>query len=407
MKTFLEPLTPDEEKIYIEKMRLGDKKAKDILIERNLRLVAHVVKKYYDENRENQDLISIGIVGLIKAVNTYNPDKGNRLVTYAAKCIENELLMMLRAEKKRSKDVSLNEPIGTAIKNSGFMIPPKRITINFSPANIRKTGTYFDLPVAVSILMSMGLINCTVDDKMFIGELSLNGDIVKINGVLPLALSAMEQGIKKCYVPIENVGECDFIKDLEIIGVENLNQLVMILTTNMKPPEIKIIPQETEDYKYDFKNIKGQIQARKASEIAAAGMHNMLMMGSPGVGKSIIAKAMPSILPDMTLEEQIEISKIQSVAGNLSGSLVKTRPVRSPHHTTTVSAMIGGGFNPKPGEITQAHGGILFLDELPEFSRQVIETLRQPLEDEKIIVSRSGGTYEFPAKFILIGAMKI
>ena len=405
MKTFLEPLTPDEEKIYIEKMRLGDKKAKDILIERNLRLVAHVVKKYYDENRENQDLISIGIVGLIKAVNTYNPDKGNRLVTYAAKCIENELLMMLRAEKKRSKDVSLNEPIGTAIKNSGFMIPPKRITINFSPANIRKTGTYFDLPVAVSILMSMGLINCTVDDKMFIGELSLNGDIVKINGVLPLALSAMEQGIKKCYVPIENVGECDFIKDLEIIGVENLNQLVMILTTNMKPPEIKIIPQETEDYKYDFKNIKGQIQARKASEIAAAGMHNMLMMGSPGVGKSIIAKTMPSILPDMTLEEQIEISKIQSVAGNLSGSLVKTRPVRSPHHTATVSAMIGGGFNPKPGEITQAHGGILFLDELPEFSRQVIETLRQPLEDEKIIVSRSGGTYEFPAKFILIGAM--
>ncbi len=263
MKTFLEPLTPDEEKIYIEKMRLGDKKAKDILIERNLRLVAHVVKKYYDENRENQDLISIGIVGLIKAVNTYNPDKGNRLVTYAAKCIENELLMMLRAEKKRSKDVSLNEPIGTAIKNSGFMIPPKRITINFSPANIRKTGTYFDQPVAVSIL------------------------------------------------------------------------------------------------------------------------------------------------PDMTLEEQIEISKIQSVAGNLSESLVKTRPVRSPHHTATVSAMIRGGFNSKPGEITQTHEGILFLDELPEFSRQVIETLRQPLEDEKIIVSRSGGTYEFPAKFILIGAMKI
>ena len=297
------------------------------------------------------------------------------------------------------------ERVRTAIKNSGFMIPPKRITINFSPANIRKTGTYFDLPVAVSILMSMGLINCTVDDKMFIGELSLNGDIVKINGVLPLALSAMEQGIKKCYVPIENVGECDFIKDLEIIGVENLNQLVMILTTNMKPPEIKIIPQETEDYKYDFKNIKGQIQARKASEIAAAGMHNMLMMGSPGVGKSIIAKTMPSILPDMTLEEQIEISKIQSVAGNLSGSLVKTRPVRSPHHTATVSAMIRGGFNSKPGEITQAHEGILFLDELPEFSRQVIETLRQPLEDEKIIVSRSGGTYEFPAKFILIGAM--
>ena len=197
------------------------------------------------------------------------------------------------------------ERVRTAIKNSGFMIPPKRITINFSPANIRKTGTYFDLPVAVSILMSMGLINCTVDDKMFIGELSLNGDIVKINGVLPLALSAMEQGIKKCYVPIENVGECDFIKDLEIIGVENLNQLVMILTTNMKPPEIKIIPQETEDYKYDFKNIKGQIQARKASEIAAAGMHNMLMMGSPGVGKSIIAKTMPSILPDMTLEENL------------------------------------------------------------------------------------------------------
>ena len=297
------------------------------------------------------------------------------------------------------------ERVRTAIKNSGFMIPPKRITINFSPANIRKTGTYFDLPVAVSILMSMGLINCTVDDKMFIGELSLNGDIVKINGVLPLALSAMEQGIKKCYVPIENVGECDFIKDLEIIGVENLNQLVMILTTNMKPPEIKIIPQETEDYKYDFKNIKGQIQARKASEIAAAGMHNMLMMGSPGVGKSIIAKTMPSILPDMTLEEQIEISKIQSIAGILEEGLVTKRPFRSPHHTTTVTALTGGGINPKPGEMTLAHGGVLYMDEFPEFSRAVMETLRQPLEDRKIVVSRANGTYSFPADFVLMASM--
>ncbi len=297
------------------------------------------------------------------------------------------------------------ERVKTAIKNSGFIIPPKKITINFSPANIKKTGTYFDLPVAISILISLGIIDCNVEDKMFIGELSLDGNVVKVNGVLPLVLSAMEQGVKKCYVPIENVGECDFFEKIEVVGISDLNQLVMALTTDTVPIKKHEITNIKESIRYDFKNIKGQIQARRGAEISAAGMHNLLLVGSPGVGKSVIAKTMPSILPDMSLEEQIEISKIQSISGNLEGSLVSMRPVRSPHHTATVSAMIGGGFNPKPGEITNAHGGVLFLDELPEYSRAVLETLRQPLEDEKVVVSRNGGTYTFPAKFILMAAM--
>lgn len=335
----------------------------------------------------------VAITGIDTQPVTVETDVCNGLPTF-------DMVGLLASNIKESR-----ERVKTAIKNSGFTIPPKRITINFSPANIKKTGTYFDLPVAISILISLGIIDCNVEDKMFIGELSLDGNVIRVNGVLPLVLSAMEQGIKKCYVPLENVGECDFFEEIEVVGISDLNQLVMALTTDTVPTKNHKIMNENQLFKYDFKNVKGQIQARRAAEISAAGMHNLLLVGSPGVGKSIIAKTMPSILPDMSLEEQIEISKIQSISGNLEGSLVSMRPVRSPHHTATVSAMIGGGINPKPGEITNAHGGVLFLDELPEYSRAVLETLRQPLEDEKVIVSRNGGTYTFPAKFILMGAM--
>lgn len=310
--------------------------------------------------------------------------------------------------------------VRTAIRNSGFLLPLKRITINFSPGNIRKTGTYFDLPVAVSILCSLEILQCVVDDKMFVGELSLDGRVVPVNGIFPIVLYAFERGIRQCFVPMQNVGECENINGIQVIGVENLNQLIMMLNTqNFEEDRSRCVSSEwksmksaednqsgeTNDEGRDFKYIKGQVQARKGAEIAAAGMHNLLLVGAPGTGKSAIAKAMPTILPEMSKDEMIEVSKIQSIAGNLKGSLTKKRPFRSPHHSTTVTALTGGGVIPKPGELTLAHGGILYMDEFPEFSRSVMETLRQPLEDRQVVVSRAGGTFCFPADFILLAAM--
>lgn len=298
------------------------------------------------------------------------------------------------------------ERVRTALKNSGFLIPPKRITINLAPADLRKSGTYFDLPIAMSILIGMGIIAQELGkDSLFAGELSLDGQTVRVNGILPIVLEAAAQGMKRCYVPKDNLCECRMVEGIQVIGVGSLRELVYILNTDKQVVQEKVrIDNDIQCYPYDFSEVRGQVAAKRAAEITAAGMHNMLMIGTPGAGKTMIAKCIPSILPEMSPKERLEVAKIQSVAGMLRDCSSITRPFRAPHHSCTITSLTGGGICPKPGEITLAHRGVLFLDELPEFSRQAIEILRQPLEEGSILLSRAGGRYRFPAEFIFLAA---
>lgn len=302
--------------------------------------------------------------------------------------------------------------VRTAMKNSGFLLPPMRVTVNLSPADIRKDGTGFDLPIAIAVLSAYGIVKPMIlKDAAFLGELGLDGQVKPIKGVLPLVSKLQSQGIRRCYLPAGNAAEGLTVEQMEIVPVRSLRTLAEALNE----PE-KLVPEiRREDdsliysgsYSVDFKEVSGQQLARRATEIAVAGQHNILYLGPPGSGKSMIAQRIPTIMPDMSPEEQLELSKIYSVCGMLppGKALAGTRPFRAPHHTVSPQALTGGGRIPKPGEISLASRGVLFLDELPEFRKASLEILRQPLEEHKVMISRVWGAYEFPAQFMLAAAM--
>lgn len=303
------------------------------------------------------------------------------------------------------------ERVRTALKNSGISIPAKKIVINLSPATVKKRGAAFDLPIAVSILISLGMLEKdAVKETLVIGELSLDGRIQKVTGVLPIAAEAQGNGIKKCIVPSGNAAEGALVDGITIIGADHLFQVYQHLSG--KKLIESAVSSKTEivqahDLLPDYSEIKGQQPAKRAVEVAVAGGHNILLIGPPGSGKSMIASRIPSILPPVTAKESMEITKIYSVAGLLDKEqpLITRRPFRSVHHTVTKAALIGGGLYPMPGEISFSHAGVLFLDELTEFSKPVLEVLRQPLEERRIRISRSHGNYLFPADVILACAM--
>lgn len=313
-------------------------------------------------------------------------------------------------------DAAINEArarVRSAIKNSNYTFPDKKVVINLAPADLKKEGTNFDLPIAVGILIEECVIEPEViKDYAFIGELSLDGALRSVTGVLPLVLGLKNAGLKNVIVPAANAKEAALVDGINVYGAETLSDVVNHFLENplsATKVDVKQYLEKSleEEFIYDFKDVKGQRKAKKALEIAAAGGHNMLMSGSPGSGKTLMAKCFASILPPLELSEAIELTKIYSISGLLSSDepLMTKRPFRPVHHTASSNGIIGGGSNPKPGEITLAHRGVLFLDEMVEFPRNVLEVLRQPLEDNEIVISRAKHSIKYPAKFILLGAM--
>lgn len=313
-------------------------------------------------------------------------------------------------------DASINEArdrVRSAIKNSGYSFPSKKVVVNLAPADLKKIGTSFDLPIAIGILTEEEVLDSeNLKDYAFIGELSLDGTIRAVAGVLPLVLGLKEVGIKNVIVPKENAKEAALNGEVNVYGATHLTDVVNhFIETKITPTVVDVSAylnsQTNQNYPFDFKDVKGQHKAKKALEIAAAGGHNLLMIGSPGSGKTLMAKCFASILPPLELSEALELTKIYSICGLLPTDepLMVKRPYRSVHHTASANGIIGGGSSPKPGEITLANRGVLFLDEMVEFPRQVLEVLRQPLEDGEIVISRAKHSVKYPAKFMLLGAM--